>query len=65
LKALNIAMAKLDALSPLAVLGRGFAIVENEKGEILRDAAIVSADDRVKIKLEKGSLKARVEEVEP
>ena len=63
-KSLNISMAKLDALSPLAVLGRGFAIVENEKGEILRDPARVEADDLLKIRLEKGSLKARVEEIE-
>ena len=59
-KSLNISMATLDALSPLAVLGRGFAIAENEAGEILRDAAQVSADELVKIRLEKGSLKAKV-----
>lgn len=63
-RSLNIAMAKLDALSPLAVLGRGFAIVENGKGEILRDSAQALVDDLVKIRLEKGSLKARVEEVD-
>lgn len=57
---LNVAMAKLDALSPLAVLGRGFAIAENEKGEILRDSSQVSVDESVKIRLEKGSLRAKV-----
>jgi len=60
LKSLNISMAKLDALSPLKVLGRGFAIAENEAGDILRDAAQVSVDDLVKIRLEKGNLKTRV-----
>ncbi len=60
LESLNISMAKLDALSPLAVLGRGFAIIENEKGEILRDAARVAVDELVKIRLEKGSLRAKV-----
>jgi exodeoxyribonuclease VII large subunit len=64
LKNLNIAMAKLDALSPLAVLKRGFAIAENARGEILRDAAQVAVDELVKIRLEKGSLKARVEKVD-
>jgi exodeoxyribonuclease VII large subunit len=63
-ESLKISMAKLDALSPLAVLGRGFAIAENEKGEILRDSAQVSVDESVKIRLEKGSLKARVEEID-
>jgi exodeoxyribonuclease VII large subunit len=61
LKSLNICMAKLDALSPLKVLGRGFAIAENEAGEILRDAAQVAVDDLVRIRLAEGSFKARVE----
>ncbi|HUR98278.1 MAG TPA: exodeoxyribonuclease VII large subunit, partial [Pyrinomonadaceae bacterium] len=61
LKSLKICMAKLDALSPLAVLGRGFAIVENEAGEILRDAEQVAVDESINIRLAKGSLKARVE----
>jgi len=60
LKSLKIAAAKLDALSPLAVLGRGFAIAENEKGEILRDAAQVEVDDLVKVKLAEGSLTTKV-----
>ena len=60
LKSLKICMAKLDALSPLKVLGRGFAIAETETGAILRDPAQVAVDDLVKIRLEKGSLKTRV-----
>ena len=60
LKSLKISAATLDALSPLAVLGRGFAIAQNEKGEILRDAAQVEVDDVVNVKLEKGSLTTRV-----
>src|SRR5437868_5957633 len=34
LKSLKICAATLDALSPLAVLGRGFAIAQTEKGRI-------------------------------
>jgi len=60
LKALKIFAAKLDALSPLAVLGRGFAIAQNENGEILRDASQVEVNDVVNVKLEKGSLTTRV-----
>ena len=63
-EALNLAMAKLDALSPLNVLNRGFAIAENEAGDVLRDAANVAVDDLVKIRLAVGSLKARVEKVD-
>ncbi len=57
---LNIKMASLDALSPLAVLRRGFSITETETGEILRDSANVRQDDKVKIKLSRGEIEARV-----
>ena len=63
-KALGLCMAKLNALSPLSVLDRGFAIAENDAGEILRDATQVAVDDTVKVKLAKGSLRARVEKVD-
>ena len=62
---LNVTMAALDALSPLAVLKRGFSIVEAaETGEILREAQKVGANDEVKIRLARGKLKARVLSVE-
>ena len=57
---LKIKMAQLDALSPLAVLSRGFAIAENEKGEILRDAANARIDEKVKIRLARGTIEARI-----
>lgn len=59
-ESLKIKMASLDALSPLSVLNRGFAIAENEKGEILRDAAQVKSNDNVKIRLAKGRIEAKV-----
>ncbi|MDQ2746216.1 MAG: exodeoxyribonuclease VII large subunit [Acidobacteriota bacterium] len=57
---LKIKMAQLDALSPLSVLNRGFSIAENERGEILRDAAKVKANERVKIRLARGTIEATV-----
>ncbi len=59
-ESLKIKMASLDALSPLSVLNRGFAIAENEKGELLRDAAQVKTNDNVKIRLAKGRIEAKV-----
>jgi exodeoxyribonuclease VII large subunit len=56
--------ARLGALSPLEVLGRGYAIVEGPGG-ILRDAAAVSPGDPLGIRLGKGSLGATVDSVEP
>ncbi len=57
---LKIGMASLDALSPLAVLRRGFSIVETEADEILRDATDVKANEDVKIRLARGKIKAKV-----
>lgn len=61
---LKTRMASLDALSPLAVLSRGFSVTKNHQGEILRDAARVKEDDEVKIRLAKGNISARVLETD-
>lgn len=61
---LGLAAASLDALSPLAVLQRGFAIAQNDDGKLLRDASSVSINDAVKVRLAKGSIRTRVESIE-
>ena len=61
---LGLAAASLDALSPLAVLHRGYAIAQDVSGKPLRDAAAVAAGDAVSVRLEKGKLNTRVETVE-
>lgn len=63
-EALKIRMASLDALSPLAVLNRGYSITKTENGEILRDAARIKAGEKVKIRLAKGKINATVLSVE-
>ncbi len=59
---LSLLSASLDQLSPLKVLGRGFALVQNEKGEPVTDASRVSLGDSLEIRLLKGKLKALVTE---
>ncbi len=59
-EALTLQAAKLDALSPLAVLVRGYSITRTPDGHVLRDAAAVKPGDRVTIRLEKGQLDAEV-----
>lgn len=54
-------VGRLEALSPLAILGRGYAICKNERGEILREATVSAPGDKVNIRLAHGSLQCRVE----
>lgn len=61
---LKIEMASLDALSPLAVLRRGYSIAENEKGEIISSVGQIKQNERVQIRLSDGKLKAEVLETE-
>jgi exodeoxyribonuclease VII large subunit len=50
----------LQAVSPLATLERGYAIVQNERGEILRDVADAPADTLIEARLASGRLRAKV-----
>jgi exodeoxyribonuclease VII large subunit len=52
--------AHLGQLSPLLVLGRGYAIVENADGKVLRASADTSPGDRLKILLQRGEIEAGV-----
>ncbi len=54
---------RLEALSPLAVLGRGYAIVEDASGQIRADAASLGIGADVRIRLRDGRVGARVTEV--
>lgn len=56
--------ASLDALSPLRVLGRGYAMAQREDGTILKNAAQVVSGDRIRVKLGQGSLRCTVNEKE-
>jgi len=56
--------ARLDALSPLAVLGRGYAICRAvATGTILKDAAAVDPGETVRVRLHRGGLLCTVTEV--
>ena len=55
--------ARLEALSPLAVLGRGYAVAWNEtRTAIIRRAAQVTAGERIRVTLHEGELDCEVRE---
>lgn len=60
---LNIEMAALDAMSPLRVLERGYAIAQDAHQAIIRDAGALTLGDPVHVRLWKGSLDCRVEKL--
>ena len=52
--------AKLDAMSPLKVLTRGYAMTQTQDGSLLRSVKQVGAGDMVSISVSDGSLTASV-----
>ena len=59
---LSQGVAALDAMSPLKVLGRGYAIAETEEGRILRSRKDAAPGQRLRLKLADGDVGCRVEE---
>ncbi|HZO93001.1 MAG TPA: exodeoxyribonuclease VII large subunit [Candidatus Baltobacteraceae bacterium] len=57
----TVLAASLETLNPEAVLQRGYAIVRNEDGHVLRDPAQARPASRITATLARGVLTARVE----
>jgi exodeoxyribonuclease VII large subunit len=55
--------AKLDALSPLSVLTRGYGAVYSEDGQVLTSVKGIEKGQTVKVRLKDGSVTARTEEI--
>ena len=56
---------RLRVLGPGATLERGYAIVQDDAGAVVREAGAVAVGQRVGVRLAAGRLGARVEEVQP
>ena len=52
--------AKLDAMSPLKVLTRGYAMAQTEEGEVLRSVSQVNEKDTITVTLSDGRITAAV-----
>ena len=59
----NLLWGKLEALSPEAVLARGFAICQDEDGNVVRNAAELEPGNQIRIRLQHGGAKAEVKEI--
>lgn len=57
--------AKLDAMSPLKVLARGYSMASNGQGTLLRSVKQIKPGDRLTVRFADGSAAAVVEEVNP
>ena len=58
--ALERQTASLDALSPVAILNRGYALVFDAQGQLVKDAVRLKAGDEVSARLARGRIRARV-----
>jgi exodeoxyribonuclease VII large subunit len=54
---------RLEALSPLGVLSRGYAIVQGRDGKIATDASNLEPGTRIEARLRRGRVSATVDEV--
>jgi exodeoxyribonuclease VII large subunit len=61
---LNRASAGLEALSPLAVMSRGYALVYGADGNLLRSVAATTPGQTIRVRLAQGALEAEVTRAE-
>jgi exodeoxyribonuclease VII large subunit len=62
---LEQAVAKLGALSPVAILERGYSLVFDAQGTLVKDAEQLAPGDTIRARLARGEVDARVEAARP
>jgi len=63
--ALDRHTARLEALSPIAILNRGYALVFDATGQLVKDASRIAPGDNVSARLARGRVLARVTATDP
>jgi len=58
--ALDRRVASLEALSPVAILNRGYALVFDANGELVKDAAQLKKDQEIAARVARGRFRAKV-----
>lgn len=56
---------QIEALSPLAILDRGYALVFDASGRLLKEASQVEPDSKISARLSRGTITAIVKRVNP
>jgi exodeoxyribonuclease VII large subunit len=59
---LSTCSEKLQAFSPLRVLERGYAIVTNEQGRVIRDPDTLTEEELIHVRVARGRFRARKED---
>lgn len=54
---------KLESLSPLGVLSRGYSLTHNQAGKLIRSSEQVKAGDEIETRINQGKIKSTVTEV--
>ena len=62
-RSLDALAGKLDALSPLKVLDRGYSLARGPGGQVLRSCAGLNRGDDLTVTLHDGDLRARIEQI--
>lgn len=60
---LAASVGKLEALSPLAVLQRGYAVAQNAEGQVTTSAAAFEAGDKITVRFADGAVDATVDSI--
>lgn len=63
-RSLAHAAQRLDTVSPLATLSRGYSITKNKKGKLLRDTSTAKVGDIITTELGKGSLSSEIIQID-
>lgn len=58
-------LGKLDALSPLKVVERGYSVVKNAQNKVVTDARALKIGEKVTLELARGSARAQVTDISP
>lgn len=61
----NLLTQKLEALSPLSILNRGYSVTKKmPEGSIIKDASLLKRGDLIETEFGKGKVRSRVEEID-